>query len=444
MATVSSVPDVGALARKHIAQRLLPFLFVLYISNYVDRVNVAYAGLEMTRELGFTDAVFGFGSGVFFVGYLLFQVPGALIVERWSAKRLMAPVLIGWGLVTVATGFIHTAPQFYAARILLGIVEAGFFPGMIVYLSHWFRSEDRATAIALFMAAIPTSCILASPLAGLLLDVHWLGVPGWRWLFILEGIPPVLLGIATLWYLTDWPHQARWLPKPYSDWITAQLQREKLTTRTGARVSILKALQKPEILLLTLFCTLAYATGYAIMFWMPTILKRASGLPNATVGLLTAIPYTAGLLAMVWNGRHSDRTGERRWHSAVPLFVGAAGLFLLVGTAQHFWTTYLIFIFLVGSLSAYLPTIWALPSELLSDTACAAAVGFINCIGNLGGLAGPYAVGYLRTRTGSFAAGYICLALGWLIAGSVVLCLRLRGQAAAADHFGEADSAAAA
>ncbi len=431
MASVATVPDVGALARKQIARKLLPLLFLLYITNYVDRVNVAYAGLEMTRDLGFTDIVFGFGSGVFFVGYLLFQVPGALLVERWSARRLIAPILIGWGMVTVATGFIQTAHQFYAARIVLGMVEAGFFPGVIVYLSHWFRARDRGTALALFMAAIPTASIVASPVAGLILGVHWFGLAGWRWLFILEGFPPVLLGIASFWLLTDRPHQARWLPKAQSDWITAELHREKAAVRTAGRISILQALRRREVLMLTLFCTLAYGGGYAIMFWMPTILKRASGMSNGTIGMLSAIPYIAGLLAMISNGRHSDRRGERRWHTAMPLVVGAAGLIALLGVAQHFWATFAIFIILGASLNAYLPTVWTLPPLLLTESACAAAVGFINCIANLGGLAGPYAIGYLRTRTGSFAAGYVCLALAWLIAAALVVCLQLHRPAAA-------------
>src|ERR1700726_2156248 len=208
----SNLSEEGEQARRRIAWRLLPFLFILYFVAYLDRVNVGFAGLEMSPNLGFTDRVFGLGAGIFFAGYFLFEIPGALLVERWSARKWIARILITWGLVTILVSMIHTPMQFYGARFLLGLAEAGFFPGIIVYLTHWVRPEDGARAGALFMTAIPVANVLGSPLAGWLLGVHWLGIPGWRWLFILEGIPAVLLGVVTLLYLTDWPRQAKWLP----------------------------------------------------------------------------------------------------------------------------------------------------------------------------------------------------------------------------------------
>ena len=222
-----NLSDVGQRARRRIARRLLPFLFILYFIAYLDRVNVGFAGLEMSHNLGFTDRVFGLGAGIFFAGYFLFEIPGALIVERWSARRWIARILISWGLVTILMAMIRTPAQFYGARFFLGAAEAGFFPGILVYLTHWFRHEDRARAGALFMSAIPIANVLGSPLAGWLLGVRWFGIPGWRWLFILEGIPAVLLGIMTLLYLTDWPREAKWLPADEQEWIDGELQREK-------------------------------------------------------------------------------------------------------------------------------------------------------------------------------------------------------------------------
>src|SRR5580692_4100012 len=212
MSATAVLPDVAQRATRRIARRLLPFLFVLYVIAFLDRVNVGYAGLEMSRDLHFSDRVFGLGAGIFSIGYFLFEIPGALIVERWSARRWIARILISWGLVTILVAMIRTPGQFYGARFFLGAAEAGFFPGILVYLTHWFRHEDRARAGALFMSAIPIANVLGSPLAGWLLGVHWFGIPGWRWLFILEGVPAVLLGIVTLIYLTDWPRQAKWLP----------------------------------------------------------------------------------------------------------------------------------------------------------------------------------------------------------------------------------------
>src|SRR5450759_3817642 len=222
-----NLSDVGQRARRRIARRLIPFLFVLYFIAFLDRVNVGYAGLEMSRNLGFTDRVFGLGAGIFFAGYFLLEIPGALIAERWSARRWIARIMISWGLVTVFMAFIHTARQFYLVRFLVGAAEAGFFPGVIVYLTHWFRYQDRAKAVAFFYAANPLSYVIGSPLAGLLLGLSWLWLRGWRWLFIIEGIPAVVVGVITVWYLTDWPEQAKWLPADEKAWITTELKREK-------------------------------------------------------------------------------------------------------------------------------------------------------------------------------------------------------------------------
>jgi ACS family tartrate transporter-like MFS transporter len=415
-------------ARRRIARRLLPFLWLIYVIAFLDRVNVAYAALEMSHDLGFSDRVFGTGAGIFFIGYVLLEIPGAVIVERWSARRWIARIMISWGLITVLVGLVHTSHQFYAARFMLGVAEAGFFPGMIVYLTHWFRHEDRAKAVAVFMTAIPLANILGSPLAGQILKIHWYGYQGWRWLFILEGVPAVVFGIVTLFYLTDWPKQAAWLPKEECDWITAELDREKLRKTAIRSYTIWQALTNRDVLLLTLVYFMGSTGIYGFIIWFPTILKRASRLSTTTVTLLVMIPYLAGLTAMVLNGWHSDHTNERRWHTAGALFLGGASLVLALAVAPHIWIQLVFFILFAAFVHAYQPTFWALPTSLLGESAAAASIGLINCIGGLGGFVGPYIMGYLVTRTGSFASGLAWLLVNLFLGGILVLFVR-RNQA---------------
>src|ERR1700732_3071321 len=293
-----SVPDseVGRRARHRIARRLLPFLFVLYVIAFLDRMNIGAAALQMPHDLGFSDRVVGMGAGIFFLGYLLLEIPGALIEERWSARRWIARIMISWGLVTVLLAFIHTSRQFYLVRFFLGAAEAGFLPGVIVYLTHWFRYEDRGKAVAFFYAANPLSYVIGSPIAGLLLGISWLGMRGWRWLFILEGIPAIVFGVITIFYLTDWPKQARWLPPDERDWITEQLLREKQAKQRVRSFRIWEALRHRDVVLLTLCYFFALTGGYGVSFWLPTILKRLSGLSDFTVTLLAALPYLAGFI----------------------------------------------------------------------------------------------------------------------------------------------------
>ena len=418
--------DVGRRTRRRIAWRLLPFLFFLYFIAYLDRVNVGYAGLEMSHNLGFTDRVFGLGAGIFFAGYFLFEIPGALIVERWSARRWIARILITWGFVTTLVALIQTPMQFYGARFFLGVAEAGFFPGIIVYLTHWFRHEDRARAGALFMAAIPVANVMGSPLAGWLLGMHWFGIPGWRWLFILEGIPAVVLGITTLFYLTDWPQQANWLPPEEQEWITGELQREKEAKAAAAGAwTIRRALGNREVILLALIYFLALIGLYGFNFWFPTILKRATGLPNLTVTLLAALPYLLGVVAMLWNGWHSDRTSERRWHTAVILALCGTFMVLSLGLRGNLWAGLGLLVLAGACTTAFMPSFWALPTAMLSESAAAASIGLINSVGNLGGFTGPYVVGYLRTLTGSFSFSLIFLIVALFLSAALILTLRI-------------------
>jgi sugar phosphate permease len=419
-------PDgaVAERARRRITRRLMPFLICLFVIAFIDRVNVGYAVLGMPREMGFDTEVLGFGAGIFFVGYFLLEIPGTLLVENWSARLWLARIIISWGLLAVLTGFIRTPRQFYVARFILGAAEAGFFPGVIVYLSHWFRQRDRAKAVAMFMVAIPVANIFGSPVSGLILGVHWLGLDGWRWVFILEGVPALVFGVATVYYLTDWPREAGWLDAEEREWITRELEREKQARKAVRTYGILGALRHRNVVLLALayFCSLT--SVYGINFWLPTIVKGLSGLSNLLVTGVAALPYCAGLAAMLFVGWSSDRTGERRWHAAVSLLAVSLGLVLSAVAGQRAGLAVAMLCVACAGLYGYLPSFWALPTAFLTESAAAVAVGLINSVGNLGGFVGPYVVGYLTKRTGSFFSGVIYLACSALASACLILCVR--------------------
>jgi ACS family tartrate transporter-like MFS transporter len=421
----SSTNEIGLSARRRIAGRLLPFLFALFVIAFLDRVNVSYAALEMTHDLGFSNRVFGFGSGIFFVGYLLFEIPGCLIVERWSARKWFARIMLTWGLITVLMAFIRTPMHFYTVRILLGAAEAGFFPGILVYLTHWFRSEDRAKAFAMFMIAIPVANIIGSPLGGWLLGVHWFGLQGWRWLFIVEGIPAIVFGFITVFYLTDWPCEARWLALEEREWITAELEREALAKKAARSYKIWEALLQPTVVQLTLIYFFAVSSIYSLTIWLPTFLKRASGMSDLSVTMLSILPYVAVLLAMLFNGWHSDRTNERRWHTAIPLMLGVVAFALTILSGSHFWFAFAC-LTVASSANAFLPSFWPVPSAFLGESAAAASIGLINSIGNLGSFVTPSVIGYFLDRTHSFTPGFLYVIFSLIVAIVLVLTLRMR------------------
>jgi MFS transporter, ACS family, tartrate transporter len=414
-------PEVVWRARHRTARRLLPFLFLLYVIAFLDRMNIGAAALQMPHDLGFSERVVGFGAGVFFLGYFLLEIPGALIVERWSARRWIARIMISWGLMTVLLAFIHTARQFYLVRFLVGAAEAGFLPGVIVYLTHWFRYQDRAKAVAFFYAANPLSYVIGSPLAGLLLGLSWLGMRGWRWLFIIEGIPAIVLGVITMWYLTDWPEQAKWLPADEKLWIQSELRHEKEAKQRHRCRTVSQALRHRDVILLTLCYFCAMTGSYGIAFWLPTILKRLSGKSDLKVTLLAALPYVAALLAQQVNGWHSDRTQERRWHAAMPVFLCGLGLALAVVYRSNLAVSLAMFVLAGGSFYGFQPVFWAVPTQFLSESAAAASIGLINSVGNLGGFVGPMVVGYLANRTHSFSAGLLYLVVSLLVSGLLML-----------------------
>ncbi|MGE0130097.1 MAG: MFS transporter [Blastocatellales bacterium] len=417
-------PPMSERVRRRVSLHIIPYLFILYIIAFIDRVNVGFAKLRMQEDLAFSDTVFGFGAGVFFVGYFLLEIPGTLIVERWSARKWIARIMITWGILAIWMGFVTTEWEFYAARFLLGLAEAGFFPGIIVYLSHWFRYEDRAKAVAMFMSAIPVSQLIGAPLSGLIMErATWYGWAGWQWVFILEGIPAVIFGFITIFYLTDRPHQAKWMPEDECKWLSEELERERQEKKKARPVSVWQALHQREVVLLLSVYFLAVNAYYGFTFWLPSILRDA-GMSVLKVTLISAIPFSLGLIVMLLVGWDSDKTGERRWHTALPILIACLGFGFAIASGNNL--SLIVASFCVVSIGAhsYLPSFWAMPTAFLTESAAAAAIGLINSVGNLGGFAGPFALGYLKDKTGQHSAGMAVLAISLLCAGLLALAIK--------------------
>jgi MFS transporter, ACS family, tartrate transporter len=418
--------------RRRVDRRLMPFIFLLYLVSYLDRFNIGNAALQMTRELGFSDSVFGLGSGLFFVSYVALGIPGAVLAELWSARKWIAAILITWGILASATAFIHNATQFYSLRFALGLAEAGFVPGIIVYLSHWYRREDRGKAIALFFAAIPASQVLGGPLAAVLLRIHWLDLSGWRWLLLLEGLPAMALGIAALFYLTERPADAKWLPPEEREWLTNELAREHDSIGWPERGALWGALRDSRVWLLCGILFLGLNSNYGVSLWLPQIVQRLSAFDVSRISLIAAIPSLCALPLMLLTGWHSDRTGERIWHTAIPRMVSAAALLAsFVSTAAgHLWISVaMLSVATVGFYCSH-PGFWPLPNLFLGPAAAAASIGLINSCGNLGGFFGTYLLGAMSDRTGTFGPGLLYLAGCSLASGLLVLLVRLRGSGA--------------
>lgn len=424
-------------ARRRINRRVMPYLLLLYFIAFIDRTNVSVAALQMKTDLGFTDAVIGAGAGIFFIGYFLLEIPGSLIVENWSARKWIARIMISWGIVASLMGFIGTSlfnfasltNQFYWLRFILGAAEAGFFPGIIVYLSHWFRAEDRAKAKANFLIGIPIATIIGVPVSQLIMhNINWFGWPGWRWVFILEGIPSVILGIATIYVLTDRPQHAKWLPDDEKEWIVTELAREraaKLSSGGGTvREGLVTAFRTPQTYLLALIYLFVVTGYYGVTFFLPSITARMKGTSGLMQTFVTVLPYLCGFATMLLNGASSDRTGERRWHTIWPIWIGAIGMALSILSGDNVALT-VTFLCLVGvGVHAYLPVFWTWPSAIMTTSAAATAIGLINSVGNLGGYLGPKIVGQLSTATGSYATGLWFLAGCIMIGGILALFLR--------------------
>ena len=424
MTPSGELSDVGERARRRIMGRLMPFLFVLYVFNYINRVNVGYAALQMRSDLGFSNTVFGFGAGIFFIGYFLLQIPSTLLTELWSARLFITVSLVVWGALAALCGLVDNAQEFYWVRFFLGIAQAGFFPGVIVYLTYWFRYQDRAKAVALFMMAIPASNMIGAGVAAALMRIDWLGWNGWRWLLILEGIPTVIFGVIAFFYLTDRPKDARWLPEDERQWITAELEREAEKKRGAKKLGTLEALRHPQVILLALACFCYITNSVGLSSWLPTIVRRISGLSQTQVILISGIPWLCAIPMMLITAWHSDKRAERRWHAAIPLLMVGIALSLSIAAGNHLVLAIVAFSAATMALYSFPSPFWALPTIFLSGPAAAASIALINATGNLGGFAGPYMIGYLADLTGTYTAGILYLVASGVVGSMLVLSLR--------------------
>jgi ACS family tartrate transporter-like MFS transporter len=403
------------------ARRLLPFLCLCYAVNFLDRVNVGFAALSMNDDLGLSPSVFGTGAGIFFVGYLLFEVPSNLALQHFGARVWIARIMVSWGIVAIAMALVTGATSFYVMRFLLGVAEAGFFPGIILYLTYWFPARERARIVSLFMAAVPLATMIGGPVSGALLELHGLGgLKGWHWLFIIEGLPAVLLGLVALFFLDDKPEQARWLSPEECAALSRVLVNEAAATRETGYHALRDALTKPRVIALALIYFCIVIGLYGIGFWMPQVIQTF-GLSPLAIGFLTAIPYAFASIGMVLAGAHSDATGERIWHIALPLLVGAAAL-AWSATALSLLLTIAALSLAALGIYAAIGTFWSVPTAILTGTGAAAGLALVNAIGNLGGLAGPAVIGVLKQANGDFTLALLFLA-GALAAGACITLL---------------------
>ncbi len=400
------------------ARRLIPFLVLCYAVSFLDRVNVGYAALAMNADLGFTPSIFGIGAGIFFVGYIACEIPSNLALQRFGARIWIARIMISWGLVATAMALVNSETSFYIMRFLLGVAEAGFFPGIILYLTYWFPARERARIVALFMAAVPISTMVGGPISGALLEMHgFLGLKGWQWLFIIEGLPAVVLGLIALRFLDDGPEQANWLEPQEREALSRTLAAEADEARSVGYAELGQALTRPRVLALGLIYFCMVIGLYGMSFWMPQVIQTY-GFSPLQIGFLTAIPYFFAAIAMVVWGAHSDRTGERIWHIALPLLVGGVAFAWSASTLPLALMLVALTLATSGTYAA-VSTFWSLPMAILTGTGAAAGLALINSMGNVSGLVGPPIIGALKQETGAFTAALLFLA-GMLIIGALI------------------------
>jgi ACS family tartrate transporter-like MFS transporter len=391
--------------------RIIPYCFTLYVISYLDRANIGYAALEMNKDLALSSEAFGFAAGIFFIGYFLCEVPSNVALNKYGARLWISRILITWGIVATLTAFVQTATQLYILRFLLGVSEAGFFPGIIIYLTYWFRTKEQATTVAFFTAAIPVSYLIGAPLSTWVMDhASWLGLSGWRWMLLFEGGPALIAGILNYWIMTDRPEEAKWLKPQEREWLVEELRRDQSARKNVKHLGMWEAISNPKVLYLSVIYFVYQVGNLGIGLWMPQIIKGiSSDLTNFQIGLLAMIPYAIATVVMVMWSRNSDRTGERQKHTAIPLLAAAVALAAtgyFVGPAIELA---LISIALAG-LYAFKSPFWSLPGMFLTRSTAAVSIAAINSIGNLGGFVGPYAIGYIKDWTGSALGGLLFLA----------------------------------
>lgn len=420
--------DPRALRRK-IAWRILPLIFAGYIIAYLDRANAGFAKLQMQEQLRFSDDVFGWGFGIFFAGYLLLEIPGALLVEHWSARKWFMRIFLTWGLCSMGMALVRTPGQFYFARFLLGLAEAGFFPGIIVYLTHWFPRAERARAMAALLLGVPVSLALGARLSASLLEVTWFGLEGWQWVFLVEGVPAVLMGFTVPFLLTDRPRQARWLTAAESTWLEETLEWERQASGATGRAPLREVLREPTVWLLALGILATNTGGYALVFWLPTAVQsllQATGRDASSPAVLNwlGLIYLCGMAGIWLSGQSSDRSGERKWHCVAGQVL--AGVFLVASVVPHQpWEWVLAWLCLVGVFAYFWPSpFWVLPTLTLSSSSAAVSIGLINMCANLAGLLGSPIVGRLKASGFDDRVCLVFLASCYLLGGAIIALLR--------------------
>ena len=410
--------DIEKRTLRKITWRIVPFIMILYLIAYIDRVNIGFAAITMKEDLGFTASILGFGAGIFFLGYFLFEVPSNIILHKVGARIWIARVMVTWGIIAGGMAFVESSTSFYVMRFLLGFAVAGFFHCIILYLSYWFPGRNRSGVIALFMAAAPIATAIGSPISAALLEMHGImGLAGWQWMFLIEAVPAVILGVVVFFYMTDRPEKAAWLKPDEREWLVKTMQAEDANKGGQQQHSILRGLANPRVLALALIYFGTSAGLYTLGIWAPQIIKEL-GVSSMTVGLLNAIPPIISVVAMILWSRHSDKTNERTWHVALACLTAAVGLAIAASTGSMFGLIAALTIVNVG-ISCSKPPLWSMPTMFLSGAAAATGIATINSIGNLGGFAGPAMIGWVKDQTGSFAGGLYFVA-GLLILSTVL------------------------
>lgn len=429
-ARAAVLPDEAKTIQK-LRMRIIPFVFVLYVISFLDRTNIGFAALTMNKELAITSQQFGLVAGIFFFGYFLFEIPSNLLLHKIGARIWIARILITWGLLAMLTGLVHSVHQLYAVRFLLGLAEAGYFPGIVLYLTYWFRQRDQAQMIALFLTGIPVTSILGSPVSGFILDhAHWLSMGSWRWLLILEGVPAVVCGVLTYFLLPNRPAEAKFLNQEEKDWIAAELAREEGEKLASHKISALQAVMNRRVWHLGFIGFTLNIGMYGMNFWMPQLVKSlSSGISNSLIGLLVMIPHLVGLPVMVMVSRSSDRKQERRFHAAIPAIAAGIALASLGATHSVFPTILLLSLAALGIYSVYGP-FYCLPGDFLTGFAAASGIALVSSVANLGGFAGPYAIGWISQKTGSLYGGLAVAGVSVFASATLMLLLprKLRGN----------------
>lgn len=426
---MQTIPDrLESAVISRLMWRLMPFLFLLYIVAYLDRINVSFAVLQMRGQLGLTDRVYGRAAGMFFAGYFLFQLPSNLVMEKFGVRRWISGLMVTWGVISCLMIFIRGPISFYAMRFLLGAAEAGFFPGMILYMKHWFPASARARAVAWFMTANPIAGIVGSPVSGALLGLSGKGLSGWQWMFLMEGIPAIILGATVAWVLSDTPQEASWLKGDERTWLLDKLAHEHQAESALTQGSLWQVVLSPKIWMLSLVYFGVSTTMYGVTLWLPSVIRSLSGLGYFRTGLVAAIPFAAAAIVMVLVGMHSDRTGERRWHTAIPAFLGAAALVVAGYGTSAVMVMAGIGLGLVCAESMVGP-FWAMATSRMVGLSAAAGIAVINSLANLGGYYGPDIIGFFRKLNGGFRGGLLAIAAAVAISGTMALIVGRQADA---------------